>query len=85
MEVICIETEAFIHLSKKLREKYEQKNRKWMQAEKLMRLLGIKPKSTLQKLRNEGKIRYTQIGKKIILYDRESIEQYLEKQAKDVL
>ena len=49
-----------------------------------MEILGIKSKGTLQKLRDEGKIRFSQPEKKIILYDRESIEQYLEKHAKDI-
>lgn len=43
-----------------------------------MHAMNIKSKTTLQKLRDEGKIRFTQPQKKIILYDRESIEQYLE-------
>jgi hypothetical protein len=38
----------------------------------------------MQKLRDEGKIRFSQPQKKIILYDRESISQYLEKNAKDI-
>ena len=42
-----------------------------------MTMLRIKSKTTLQKLRDEGKIRYTQPEKKIVLYDRQSIEDYL--------
>lgn len=48
-----------------------------------MRLLNIKSKTTLQKLRDEGRIRYTQPEKKIILYDRDSIDAYLENNSKD--
>ncbi len=87
MEVICLETEAFYSLVEKvvsqLREKENQKNNKWIRYEEAMELLGIKSKATLQKLRDEGKIRYTHPEKKIILYDLESIEQYLEKHAKE--
>ncbi|MEP7218857.1 MAG: helix-turn-helix domain-containing protein [Bacteroidota bacterium] len=46
-----------------------------------MRLLNIKSRTTLQKLRDEGKIRFSQPQKKIILYDRDSIEAYLQKHA----
>ncbi len=87
MEVICLETEAFYSLVEKvvsqLREKEDQKSNKWIRYEEAMDLLGIKSKVTLQKLRDEGKIRYTHPEKKIILYDRKSIEQYLEKHAKE--
>ena len=88
MEVICLETEAFYALVEKvvkeLREKEEQVDNKWIHRQEVMKILGIKSKGTLQKLRDEGKIRFTQPEKKIILYDRESIEQYLEKHAKNV-
>lgn len=55
----------------------------WVDDEEAMRLLNIKSKTTLQKLRDEGKIRYSQPQKKIILYDRRSIEAYLERHAKE--
>ncbi|RYZ84994.1 MAG: DNA-binding protein, partial [Proteobacteria bacterium] len=45
-------------------------------------LLKIKSKTTLQKLRDEGKIRFSQPQKKLILYDRDSINTYLEQNAK---
>jgi len=48
-----------------------------------MRELRIKSTTTLQKLRNEGKIRFSQPQKKIILYDRGSINEYIEKHAHD--
>jgi hypothetical protein len=45
-------------------------------------LLSIKSKTTLQKLRDEGKIRFTQPQKRLILYDRSSIAAYLERNAR---
>jgi len=48
-----------------------------------MKLLNIKSKSTLQQLRDNGRIRFSQPQKKIILYDTDSIHDYLEKNAKD--
>jgi hypothetical protein len=43
-----------------------------------MRILRIKSKTTLQKLRDEGRIRFSQLDKKNILYDTESIDAFLE-------
>lgn len=57
--------------------------RKWIDGAEVMDLLGIKSKTTLQKLRDEGKIRYSQPEPRIILYDRDSIDAYLEKHAKN--
>lgn len=55
----------------------------WVDDEKAMHLLNIKSKTTLQKLRDEGKIRFSQPQKKVILYDRKSIAKYLEKNARN--
>ena len=88
MEVICIETEAFYSLIdetvKRIKEKNNIKEDKWILTDEAMRLLGIKSKTTLQKLRDEGKIRYSQPDRKVILYDRESLNNYLEKHAKNI-
>lgn len=45
---------------------------KWIDGEEAMQVLRIKSKTTLQKLRDEGKIRFSQPEKKIILYVRDS-------------
>ncbi len=45
--------------------------------------LHIKSKTTLQKLRNEGCIKFSQPVKKIILYDIDSLNEYLEKHSKN--
>jgi len=60
-------------------------HRKWIDGGEAMDLLGIKSKTALQKLRDEGKIRFSQPQPRIILYDRDSIEQYIEKHAKERL
>lgn len=87
MEVICLQDEAFYELVEQVvaRLKKEQgvKADKWIADEEAMRLLNIKSKTTLQKLRDEGKIRFSQPQKKVILYDRASIETYLNKNAKE--
>jgi hypothetical protein len=82
MEVICLEDAAFFALVEKVIERLKEnkpvKEDKWISGAEAMELLRIKSKTTLQKLRDEGKIRFTQPEKKIILYDRDSIIDYLE-------
>ncbi|MGA0556800.1 helix-turn-helix domain-containing protein [Larkinella sp. VNQ87] len=87
MQVICLEEEAFYALVEqvvaRLKERNGQEKDKWISDEEAMRLLNIKSKTTLQKLRDEGKIRFSQPQKKIILYDRDSVETYLERNARN--
>ena len=84
MEVICFEDRAFFAMIDKLELYIDNKKPKLVQGDKwisgieAMNMLRIKSKTTLQKLRDEGKIRYAQPEKKIVLYDRQSIEDYLE-------
>ncbi len=85
--MICLETEAFYNLVdevvKRLRDDDGGEQDKWIQMDDAMKMLGIKSKTTLQKLRDEGRIRFAQPQKKIILYDRDSILQYLEDHAQE--
>lgn len=87
MQVICLEEEAFYALVEQVVTRLKDKNGvaydKWVSDEDAMRLLNIKSKTTLQKLRDEGKIRFTQPQKKIILYDRDSINLYLEQNVRE--
>ena len=87
MEVICLHDEAFYILIEQvvdwLKEKNGQQQEKWISDEQAMQLLNVKSKTTLQKLREEGRIRFSQPQKKIIVYDRDSIDTYLEKNAKN--
>ena len=87
MNVICLEEEAFYALVERvinrIKEKQGIKEDKWISAEEAMQKLRISSKTTLQKLRDEGKIRFSQPEKKLILYDVDSIYAYLEKHSKD--
>lgn len=86
MEVICLQTQAFYALVEEVVDrlaKKEIREDKWIDTDEAMRLLRIKSKTTLQQLRDEGKIRFSQPQKKVILYDRASIELYLEKNARE--
>lgn len=85
VEVVCLQSEALYALIeqvvRRLLEQHSAAPDKWIDDVEAMRLLRIKSKTTLQKLRDEGKIRFSQPGRKIILYDRESIEAFLEQHA----
>ena len=87
MQVICLEEAAFYELVEqvvsRLKDASSPTKGKWIDDEEAMRLLNIKSKTTLQKLRDEGKIRFSQPQKKIILYDRDSIDAYLTKHARN--
>ena len=87
MEVICLQEEAFYSLIEqvvqRVKEKQKVKGDKWISGEEAMQKLRISSKTTLQKLRDEGKIRYSQPEKKHILYDLDSINAYIEKHAKE--
>jgi hypothetical protein len=86
MKVICIEDEAFYHLLDQLMIRCNKNNKKidkWISGEEAMKILRISSKTTLQKYRDEGRIRYSQPDKKVILYETDSIYQFLEKSAKN--
>ncbi|MBX7109643.1 MAG: helix-turn-helix domain-containing protein [Chitinophagales bacterium] len=87
MEVICLEDKALYALIEevveRLKEKAGEKEDKWISDEEAMKKLRIKSKTTLQKLRDQGKIRFAQPEKKLILYDTDSLNEYLEKHAKE--
>lgn len=84
IRVILIEEEAFYKLIECVMDRFKKKdNDKWLSPSEAMQLLNIKSKSTLAELRYQGKIRYTQPQKKIILYDRASLLEYLESYSKN--
>jgi hypothetical protein len=88
MQVICLQDIAFYSLIEevvtRIKEKQGINQDKWLSGDEAMNKLKISSKTTLQKLRNEGKIRFSQPEKKIILYDNDSIEEYLNKHAKNI-
>lgn len=86
MEVICLQDEAFYKLVEDVVERIKETQNitqdKWVSPERAMEVLNIKSKTTLQRLRDEGNITFTQPQKKIILYDYDSIMKYLNKHSK---
>lgn len=87
MEVICLEEKAFYALVERvvdhLKQTHSVERDKWISADDALKLLDIKSKTTLQRMRDDGRIRFSQPQKKIILYDRDSIIEYLEENAQD--
>ncbi|HVU93751.1 MAG TPA: helix-turn-helix domain-containing protein [Puia sp.] len=86
MNVICIQEDAFYALldnvCQYVDKKLDKNVRKWISEKEAMQRLNVKSNTTLQKFRNEGRIRFSQPEKKIILYDLTSIDDYLEKNAR---
>lgn len=87
MEVICLEDLAFYTLIeevvKRVKEKKGIREDKWISGAETMAKLRITSKTTLQKLRDTAAIRFSQPEKKLILYDLDSINEYLEKHARE--
>ncbi len=87
MKVILIEEEAFFELIERvilrMSAKLNAKKKKWLTPQEAMEELGISSTTTLQRYRDEGKIKYSQPSRKIIRYDPVSIQEYLESKTKN--
>jgi hypothetical protein len=78
MNIICLEEKAFYELIDKVVDHVKRNNpkeEKWISAEQTMKKLGITSRTTLQKFRDEGRIRFSQPERKIIRYDFNSINE----------
>ncbi len=86
MNMIMIDEDSLIDLVAKVIDHFSllenSSNKKWLTPHETEKLLNIK-RVSLYKLRVTGKIRYTQPQKHVILYDADSINCYLEENAKD--
>ena len=85
INIICLESDAFNALLdevvNRVRAEHGIEVDKWIDETEAMKLLRISSKTTLQKYRDERRITFTQPSRKVILYDRESINEYLDKNA----
>lgn len=85
--VICLESDAFRKLIDSLvvyiKKEHHITHDKWISGDEAMNLLNISSKTTLQQLRDTGKIRFSHPMHKVILYDRDSIIEYIESHAKE--
>ncbi|MCG8328584.1 MAG: helix-turn-helix domain-containing protein [Chitinophagales bacterium] len=87
LQVICLESEAFYQLIDQVIARLEKNTAptpdQWISDQEAMQLLRITSKTTLQKYRDEGKIRFSQPSRKVILYDRASILEFIDTHSKD--
>ena len=87
MQVICLESEALYQLVDKVVERIKEKKEviqdKWLSPQEAMDVLRITSKTTLQKLRDNAEIRFSQPTAKKVLYDRDSLHEYLDRNAKN--
>jgi hypothetical protein len=85
MDVICISEDAYFDLLKKsyeyIKSLHNIKEEKWILPDKAMEMLGVKT-TILQELRDNGEIEISQPSKKVILYNIDSIREYLNKHAR---
>lgn len=83
MNVIHIEEEAFYEMIEQIVErlsaKYNVPAERWIDGATVKKRLGISSNTTLQKLRDNGEIEFTQPSRKVILYLAPSIDDYLER------
>ena len=73
-------TELVARVIEKLQQK-EKSEDNWVTAPVAMKMLGIRSKTSLQKLRDTMAIKFSQPAKRIILYSTQSIHDYLERHA----
>lgn len=82
LEVITIEAEAFEELVRTVihhfKPEFEKSNFRWVSSDVAKEMLNISSDGALANYRHAGKIVFSQISKKNILYDRESIEAFIE-------
>lgn len=86
--VVCLEDDALLHLVRTVvralkKEQAGETKDRWISTEEALVCLRISSRTTLQKLRDSGAIRFTRISPKHLLYDRYSIEEYLDEKAQN--
>ncbi|SDR66916.1 hypothetical protein SAMN05216503_0217 [Polaribacter sp. KT25b] len=81
LDVICLETEAYYRLVQEIVEMVQEKEKVeelWCNGERAREILNI-GKTSLQSLRNNQEIIFSQPSRKTILYLVSSLYEYLEK------
>lgn len=85
MNVISLEEQSFYELIDKvvaqMYERFGTSEPKWISEIEAMQMLGVRSKTTMQRLRDNDEIRFSQPRKKIILYYKPSLETYLDQHA----
>ena len=85
---ICMDEEVYYDLKEglinRLKTVNEIKYDPWIDVNEALRLLSITSQTTLKKFCDRGYIRVSKITEKIVLYDRQSILDFLESRVKTV-
>ncbi len=83
MDIIVIDSEAYRNMlsemKKAVKEGFKEsgkETKEWLSTSEAKRLLGVRSKSKMQKLRDNGEIVFSQHGR-IIRYSRKSILKFL--------
>lgn len=86
MQVLHISEDALHFLIDKVIEYIDKKKivepDRFIDGKEAMKRLGIRSKTTLQKLRDNGDIAFSQPSRRVIMYDKLSIDEYLQKHTK---
>lgn len=56
---------------------------KWLDLSQVKALLRVSSSSTIQDLRDSGQLRFSKINSRTILYDRDSVLEYIERHIKE--
>ena len=81
LKVICLETEAYYKLIQEIVEIVKEKEKieeLWVDGKTAMSILKITSKTTLQKFRDQDLIVFSQPSRKVIVYYRPSLIEFLE-------
>ncbi len=86
LKIICLESKAFYALidevTARIKATHNMDVDQWIDEHEAMNLLRITSKTSLQKYRDERRIRFSALSRKVIVYDRQSILDYIENQSK---
>jgi predicted DNA-binding transcriptional regulator AlpA len=79
---ICLNSEAFYELLDQVVEHITDtykldKAERWISIDECMTLLNVKSRTTIWELKTKGKISFSQISSKIVLFDRHSVLDYI--------
>jgi hypothetical protein len=88
-QLICLHSDAFYelvhHVVEHITDTYKlDKSERWISTEECMKLLNIKSRTTIWELKTQGKIAYSQISKKVILFDRHSVLDFIGSNKREV-
>lgn len=87
-EVICLKSSAFYALLDEVVAHINGKHglpiaNPWIDGDEAMDILHISSRTTLQEYRDAGEIRFSKPSHKVILYDRNSILEFLDRKAQN--